>query len=116
MKVITIKQPHVAAIFARLKRYETRAWQTSYRGELGIHAARTVDLDAQHLDYDSDSLGAIVGVVELVACIPTSDVRTFRDWGDFSRGRFAFELRRPRALATPIPVRGQLGIWNFPGL
>lgn len=41
MKSISIRQPHASLIANELKRYETRSWQTSYRGPLLICASQT---------------------------------------------------------------------------
>jgi hypothetical protein len=38
MKVLTVRQPYAAAIMARLKTVEYRAWYTRHRGVLLIHA------------------------------------------------------------------------------
>ncbi len=127
-RAITIQQPHVAAIFAGLKEFETRSWATKHRGPLLIHAGRNADVDgmefAQATTLPPQLLsrgmyGVIVGMVDLVDCRQTSAVP--RDvvrvgWGDFSPGRFAFKLENPRLLKAPIPVRGQLGIWRFEGV
>lgn len=36
-------------------------------------------------------------------------------FGDFSEGRRGFRLTDIRALATPIPARGSLGLWKWQG-
>ena len=38
---------------------------------------------------------------------------TERLLGDYSPGRFAWVLKNPRKLPTPIPARGQLGFWEW---
>ena len=44
MKAITIYQPWASLVILGLKQYESRSWQTPYRGPLAIHAAaRKVD-------------------------------------------------------------------------
>lgn len=71
-------------------------------------------------------LGKIVGVGELVQC------HALRNWpvlpanqlagldadeelvGDFSPGRYAWELAKVRSLPTPLPLRGQQGLWTLP--
>ncbi len=127
MKTITIRQPHVAAIFAGLKRYETRSWRTIVRGEVAIHAGSRLDSkrcrfietmeDWGALDVkgrDELTRGAIIGMVEIVDCIPTSEVPSGeRDWGDFSEGRWAWVLKNPRTFKTPIPAAGRLMFWEF---
>jgi activating signal cointegrator 1 len=133
MKVLTIRQPHVAAIFARLKLYETRSWRAKFRGLLAIHAGAAPDLrrlaemgwtrDVWHtprfwpksVPIAVETLGAIIGTVEMVDCIPVEDVPDGpeRDWGDFSAGRWAWKFEDPRLLSRPLPAVGALSLWNF---
>jgi len=132
MKCLTIRQPHVAAIFAGLKPFETRTWSTNYRGPLAIHAAVNLDRDklfdwmngvwpdwAERLmrkgfDARSTAIGAVVGTVELVSCVPVEIIpRSARDWGDFSPGRWAWRLRDHHLLDEPVLARGRLGLWNW---
>jgi activating signal cointegrator 1 len=40
MKILTLWQPWASLIAAKLKCYETRSWETDYRGKLAIHAAK----------------------------------------------------------------------------
>ena len=57
MKAITIKQPFASLIAAGIKEYEFRTWKTNYRGEILIHAGKSIDKDAMkkfdflNLDY-----------------------------------------------------------------
>ena len=46
MKVITIKQPFATLIAEGLKRYEFRTWKTKYRGDVFIHAGKSIDKKA----------------------------------------------------------------------
>lgn len=74
--------------------------------------------------------GAIVAVCELVSVIPVESVPregdrdTLQGWtltdqerafGDYSPSRYAWLLANVRALAEPIPARGQLGLWEWNG-
>ena len=45
MKVITIKEPWATLIAEGYKEYEFRVWKTNYRGEVLIHAGKSVDQD-----------------------------------------------------------------------
>ena len=40
MKAITILQPYASLIVAGAKQYETRSWDTPYRGIIAIHAGK----------------------------------------------------------------------------
>jgi|SRR5688572_9249202 len=81
--------------------------------------------------------GRIIGKVKLFDCITTDEwmiehcdeVKTEHherelhvksEWwneyqfGDFSYGRFAWQLEDPEEIPVPIPVKGKLGLWEFP--
>lgn len=46
MKALTIKQPWATLIALGEKKFETRSWQTKYRGPLAIHAGKSIDKEA----------------------------------------------------------------------
>ena len=46
MKAITIRQPWASLIASGDKVYETRSWNTNYRGPIAIHAGKQLDKDA----------------------------------------------------------------------
>jgi hypothetical protein len=67
------------------------------------------------------ALGCIVGLAEVRTVQHTETARRllFVDelelrWGDFSDGRFAWELVNRTRLETPVPCRGAQGLWNVP--
>ncbi len=65
-------------------------------------------------------LGAVVGTVEIVDCVPVEDVvdgltERERALGDYSPGRWAWVLKNPIMFDTPIPARGKQGWWNWEG-
>lgn len=89
MKAITLWQPWASLVIAGVKRFETRPWQTRYRGPLAIHAARlpfdrvfkslghvTEAVRFEHLWMElllTDNLrdlpkGVVLGTVEVVDC------------------------------------------------
>lgn len=113
-----------------VKQFETRSWPTRYRGPLAIHAAKNFPgwafgfyaNECWELREEGfvPPIGAILGTCELVDCQPTSQVVNEisdreRKYGDYSPGRFAFHLVNVKALATPIPYKGHLGLWDYPG-
>lgn len=76
--------------------------------------------------------GAIIGKVTLVDVYPVADLLSGgigtskgESWklfepdsyefafGDYSEGRFGWLLSEPELFDTPIPAKGQLGLWNF---
>nr|WP_204166784.1 ASCH domain-containing protein [Bacillus sp. CGMCC 1.16541] len=141
MKVISIMQPWASLIALGEKKFETRSWRTNYRGELAIHASKKIDRTAckmtpivQTLNKHSIVLlndlptGMIIATCNLEGCyeVMTEDGESaiLEGWnkfvfdneynfGDFSEGRFAWELSNIRTLNKPIQAKGQLGLWNF---
>jgi hypothetical protein len=122
MRCLSIKQPWAHAIIHLGKNIENREWPTSYRGLLAIHASKGTDnLNAYDLkDWsvefgvefpkpDAYTLGAIIGVVDLVDCLPLAKVED-QPWAD---GPWCFLLANPRPI-TPFPCRGALSLWLPP--
>ena len=65
---------------------------------------------------DAVPRGAFIGLAELIDCIPTEkmtkDQRTrAREFGDFSPGRFAWEVAEVKRFKTPIPAKGRQGFF-----
>ena len=81
-------------------------------------------------------LGAIVAVCDLFDCRPMTEAApgkigwfaivgntpTYWDltdqeraFGDYSAGRYAWLLANVRALPEPIPAKGALSLWEYPG-
>jgi hypothetical protein len=129
VRALTLHQPWAHLIATGRKTFETRSWSTTYRGPIAIHAGRTVDEEyALECGIDPAALtrGAIVAVARLVAIIPTEQaIRAIEQTmpaaqaaeelrhGDYSPGRFAWELMGVR----PVPalrIGGQLGLWDVP--
>ncbi|WP_164670942.1 ASCH domain-containing protein [Virgibacillus doumboii] len=140
MKVISIMQPWATLIALGEKVFETRSWKTNYRGEIAIHASKKIDraacktspivetLNKHEIVLLSDlPTGEILAIAELEEChkvirdnnhsaiVGNRWVVSHNEYqfGDFSAGRFAWELTNVRALENPIPAKGQLGIWNY---
>lgn len=112
-----------------IKTIETRHWQTDYRGDLAVHAAKRLARDEADwwaaLARDDPrfpavpTLGAIVGVVNLTDCVPTESLisRLSDDeesWGNYGPGRYGWLADRHRPLATPIPYPGRQSFFSFP--
>ncbi len=113
------------------KRYETRSWNTHYRGQLIIHAAKGFPKSARRLvniepfksaleGYGINKpfkLGHVLGSVEVLDTIPTEDFHWgtgFREaqFGDYHPGRWAWKLSSPLWLPEPVPCKGALGLWE----
>jgi len=117
MKCLSVRQPWATLIVMGLKDVENRRWVPRHRGRLLIHAGASMtvsDLDylarkyGIELDRSSLVLGAILGAVDLIDCKKKASSR----W--HVRGQFGWYLTDPRRLRTPIPYKGQLGIFEVP--
>lgn len=57
MKALTLTQPWATLVAAGVKHIETRAWGTSYRGPIAIHAAKGLNVETfPHGDEDLATL------------------------------------------------------------
>ena len=145
-KAITLTAPYgsliaASAIISNGKHYETRDWPTSYRGPILIHQAKgladgnEVDLralcsqvpfrNALHaLGYRTTKdipRGHIVARAELVAVHQTENIRsmlsaTERTFGNFSKGRYAWQLENIEAISvesTTLQVAGKQWLWEY---
>lgn len=182
MKAITLWQPWAQLIAIGEKRYETRSWETKYRGMIAIHAAKKKPPQQGDLESDvfssmtnafakhygawrfdwhlggtrmnsdgSDNgfdipLGCIIATAELVNCwrivyhpgtnvdiaknipigaeldvprkhpdfgryiVPTEKEMLFGDW---TPGRYAWELTNVKLLPNPIPAKGSQRLWDW---
>lgn len=142
-KALTVWQPYASLLAAGLKRCETRGWSTHYRGPLIVHAAKSVsgmsallhcpallrrmqellrDFDARNgTDLATYPMGAPLGVVDLVHVSPVETVaahaHTSPDelaFGDYTPGRFAWHMVRPRVLRRRPSWPGAQGLWTVP--
>lgn len=134
MRCLTIRQPWAELVALGEKRFETRSWRTAYRGELAVHAGLQVDkavcatepfksVLAPH-GYTADNLplGAVIATGFLKNCYEITAELAEEGWpggdeyrfGDYTAGRFAWELEKMNLLAEPVPAKGKLGLWQYP--
>ena len=124
MKALTLTKPWATLVVAGHKRFETRGWDTRYRGRLAIHAAKGWTAEdrqyARELGFDPAAMprGAMIGEVYLQGTYRTEDVVRHvgvaeERMGDFGPGRFAWELIAPSIYSRPIPAVGRLGLWTW---
>jgi activating signal cointegrator 1 len=133
MLALAMHQPWASLYVRGVKRNETRSWATDHRGPLVIHAAK--HLQITHLEPrllrilerefgqdwpDKLPRGALIGMVDIVACVVTEAV-PLTSWdaddhacGDFSCGRYAWRAENPRPFPTPIPWRGSQTFFRVP--
>jgi hypothetical protein len=103
---ISIEQSHATEILAKLRPGPCRFWHTDYRGLLLIHG-RTPKPAKGVCASDQGSRGnALLGVVELVDCIPSAHPD-----GDPDEVEYHWLLANPRTLIQPLPYPGRLGLF-----
>lgn len=143
MKAFTLTQPWASLVTTGEKKYETRSWQTKYRGPLVIHSAKTFPKPAREICFANpvfrltlerlgfqlknlqvDMLfGFILGMVDLVEVSEIDDTFKFNsnsltskemEFGDYTNGRYAWKFENPRTI-LPIKAKGALSLWKVPG-
>ena len=114
-KALSLWQPWATAIALGFKRIETRSWYTPYRGPLLIHAAKTREGGSPPAKWGVVPYGALVARCTLVDVIraETAQVSDAEEqWGNFTRGRWAWLLSDVVPLVPPIPWRGRQGLFD----
>lgn len=142
-KVLTIREPHASLLLTPFKQIETRSWNTSYRGELYLHASKIVPKYATDVDMWERCLalyrmyeamtghpmymhaGLIFAKAVLTDCVKMTEqnIRELAernpfeiDAGFYSPGRYMWIMKDVEPLPEPIGnVRGHLGIWEWKG-
>lgn len=73
--------------------------------------------------------GVVVAIAQLTNCLKSIDTWTDGyelegsrlifspeyEFGDFTPGRYAWEISNVRMLPEPVPAKGQQGLWNWEG-
>jgi hypothetical protein len=143
-KVLTIRQPWCDLILGGAKWCENRTWSTNYRGPFWIHAASKVEEDEIRAwreeagyDFRTESpfglkTSAIVGRVDLVACVPVEDLDAFQagrkvegladivdflpkvddDGWKYVSGPLCWLIANVEP-SEAVPCNGKLGLWTF---
>lgn len=133
-RAISLWQPWATLIAIGAKRFETRSWypHDHYRGPLVIHAAKTWNrsledvlftepfasvLRAADIDKARLPLGAAIAIADLTHVYRSEAARADQSeqelaFGDWSAGRFVWEMENVRPFAEPIPVKGAQGLFT----
>jgi hypothetical protein len=129
LKVLSVRQPWASAIFFEgpaAKTIENRPWFTTYRGRIGIHASRRIDLvgmeflNIKTMIPERDR-GVLLGTVELLEVHQARSascnyVGCAEDpWAQFPLDGarvYHWEIGHARRFVTPIPASGRLGLWE----
>ncbi len=132
MKALSLWEPWASLICLGYKRFETRSWNTQFRGVLVIHAAkRTDDLEYwfnQPFFREAFEQAGIKSFVDLPlskALCTANLIGTFRTemirdrlsrreraFGNYEDGRWAFELADVKPFRSPLTMRGAQGLFD----
>ncbi len=123
MKALSVQQPWADLIRSKIKTLEIRKWSTEYRGDLLICASKSFDagkfirMGVTVLEAEEKfPTGVAICVVRLVNARPYRNTpEDYRASGGviWRKGLVALELADHYDVA-PVPVRGQLGLFNAP--
>ena len=125
MRCLTIRQPWAELIVRGRKRVENRSWRTTHRGPLAIHAGLSRRWYAENPPLlrpkgirfpaeESVAFGAILGIVDVVDCVPIEDWRARCPGDPFAKGPCCWVLRNPRRLKKPVIYTGQRRMFDLP--
>ena len=120
MKAITVRQPWASMIVRGIKRVENRTWcPNGHRGPLAIHAGlNRSELhrcdDPSYPAVDELEFGAIVGVVDLVDCLPLAEYLADRPDDPLAKGPYCWILANPRVLTPSVPYSGRQRLFDIP--
>jgi activating signal cointegrator 1 len=133
MKIITIQQPWAAFVAKGIKRYETRSWQTEYRGLIAIHAAKESPMKlgecvelyrkirelggdpGSSLKFDYSKIVAIAELKNIYLIEESLSASPIEKLvGNWEHGRYAWKLENVVALPEPIQFKGRQGLTQLP--
>lgn len=118
--VLSIRQPWVELILSGQKTIEVRTWKTNFRGELYLHAGKSIDYDAvsyYNLGSFIFTTGSILGRALLTDCIKFDQTswETLRplhlNYDTLDKNKYGFILEKIERI-EPIPMKGKLGIFT----
>lgn len=113
MKALSVKQPWAELIVCGKKLVENRSWETHYRGPLVIHAGKSKSCLRE---YDTDpadwTLGALVGQVQLVDCVPYDCLPARLRRHKFAEGPWCWIVADAVRFEEPLPWPGQLRLFD----
>lgn len=121
IRAISIRQPWAELILSGKKTIEIRSWATDYRGLLWLHTglASSPDLE-KHFGFSDLFKGGYVGSIVLGA-ITQLDRHRWEIWkvkhlapSSYQPNQYAWLLSSPHRFDTPIPAKGQLGLFYPP--
>jgi hypothetical protein len=137
--VLSIAQPFAYLVCIGEKLVENRSWHTAHRGRLWIHASGRLACDWSDI-YNGEPagpdepirvksthggtialpainalpLGAIIGCVELVDCVPKKKLPKRLRLHPFTQGPVCWVCCNGNLLPEPVPCKGRLRLWTLP--
>ncbi len=135
MKAISLLQPWASLVVMGVKTIETRSWGTKHRGPILIHASmgKAGNIFAEEMyfkkyvpAFNKLPFGAIIGKATITNVMriehlnmPDEIINRLtmeeKAFGDYSEGRYAWILEDHIKFKNPVPARGTLSIWEYPG-
>ena len=123
MKCLSICQPFAVLIVQGKKTIELRKWNTKFRGEFLVHAAKNIledDCKRMKISPKTVTTGAIIGKVNLVDVKKydsekelKADKKKHHSISDNTKNRYGFILENPKKLRVPIEYLGKLNFFEF---
>ena len=123
MKCLSVCQPFAELIVQGKKTIELRKWNTKFRGEFLIHAAKNIlieDCRRMKILPSAITIGAIIGKVNLVDVKKyDSDKELYTDKkkhhsiSSKTNNKYGFILENPKKLRVPIEYLGKLNFFEF---
>ena len=122
MKCLSVCQPFAELIVQGKKTIELRKWNTKFRGEFLVHAAKNILIeDCKRMKISSSiTTGAIIGKVKLTDVKKyesdkelKTDKRKHHSLSDITKNKYGFILENPKKLRVPIPYSGKLNFFEF---
>ncbi len=123
MKCLSICQPFAELIVQGKKTIELRKWNTKFRGEFLVHAAKNVlTEDCKRLEISPEEIvtGAIIGKVNLVDVKKyesdkelNKDKKKHHSVSNNTKNKYGFILENPKKLRVPIEHMGKLNFFEF---
>jgi hypothetical protein len=103
-KAISLKQPFANWVAEGKKTVETRRWNTKYRGDLVICSSQKPDIAPA---------GCALCIVELYDTRPMTKEDETGACCELYDGAYAWLIRNVRKIDPPIPIKGQLNIYDI---
>lgn len=122
MKTLTIKEPYATLIKEKIKKYEFRTWKTNYRGEILIHAGKSiVKEETKKYNYEYKS-GKIIAIAKIEDCIKVDEnfkkqlklenEKLYYNAINSKEKLYAWKLVDVKEIDGPY-VNGKLSLWEM---